>query len=146
MQTMGHPCYMPKKISVGLSAKPPHSPMHSQKESQKKNKLVGLQSQKKQTNKQANQQTSKPTNQQTNQPTNQQTNQQTNQPINQQTNKQQTNINLIGLKCGYLQESSKNVCNMDIHFDWQACDSRVKMYVSLARWLDFALQGSKKKH
>ena len=29
-------------------------------------------------------------------------------------------------KCWYLQESSKNVCNMDIHFDWQACDSRVK--------------------
>ena len=25
----------------------------------------------------------------------------------------------------------KNVCNMDIHFDWQACDSSVKMCVSL---------------
>ena len=33
---------------------------------------------------------------------------------------------------------------MDIHFDWQACDSRVKICVSPARWLDFALQGSKK--
>ena len=33
---------------------------------------------------------------------------------------------------------------MDIHFDWQACDSRVKICVSPARWLDFALQGFKK--
>ena len=33
---------------------------------------------------------------------------------------------------------------MGIHFDWQACDSRVKICVSPARWLDFALQGSKK--
>ena len=38
------------------------------------------------------------------------------------------------------------ICNMDIHFDWQACDSRVEICVSPARWLDFALQGSKKKH
>ena len=49
-------------------------------------------------------------------------------------------------KCWYLQESSKNVCNMDIHFDWQACDSRVKICVSPARLLDFALQGSKPNH
>ena len=34
---------------------------------------------------------------------------------------------------GFLQESSKNVCNMDIHVDWQACDSRVKICVSRAR-------------
>ena len=33
---------------------------------------------------------------------------------------------------------------MDIHFDWQACDSRLKICVSPARWRDFALQGSKK--
>ena len=30
-------------------------------------------------------------------------------------------------------EVVKNVCNMDIHLDWQACDSRVKIYVSPAR-------------
>ena len=47
-------------------------------------------------------------------------------------------------KCWYLQESSKNVYNMDIHFDWQACDSRVKIWISPARWLDFSLQGWKK--
>ena len=33
---------------------------------------------------------------------------------------------------------------MDIHFDWQACDSRVKICGSPARRLDFALQGLKK--
>ena len=32
---------------------------------------------------------------------------------------------------------------MGIYFVWQACDSRVKICVSPARWLDFALQGSK---
>ena len=40
--------------------------------------------------------------------------------------------------------SSKNVCKIGIHFDWQACDSRVKICVSPARWLGFALQGLKK--
>ena len=33
---------------------------------------------------------------------------------------------------------------MDIHFDWQACDSRVKIAVSPARWCDFCVQGPKK--
>ena len=32
--------------------------------------------------------------------------------------------------CGTCQ---KNVCNMDIHFDWQASDSSVKICVSPAR-------------
>ena len=30
---------------------------------------------------------------------------------------------------------------MDIHFDWQACGSSVKICVWPAQWIDFALQG-----
>ena len=33
---------------------------------------------------------------------------------------------------------------MDIHFDWQACDSSVKICVSPTRWIDFVLRGPKK--
>ena len=34
---------------------------------------------------------------------------------------------------GICRSRQKNVCNMDINFDWQACDSRVKICVSPAR-------------
>ena len=43
--------------------------------------------------------------------------------------------------CMYLQDLWKKAANMDIHFDWQPCDSRVKICVSPARWCDFCVQG-----